>query len=68
MQKNSVANKNSSHVAFALSLSGGVTMFSRIAAGALVVCALIDLPAGAHPPDLLPNAFDHYALTFDVGE
>lgn len=33
-------------------------MFSRIATGALFVCALVGLPAGAHSPYLLPNAFD----------
>jgi hypothetical protein len=33
-------------------------MFSRIANGALLLGALAGLPAGAHSPSLLPNAFD----------
>jgi uncharacterized GH25 family protein len=33
-------------------------MFIRIAIGALLLPALIGLPAGAHSPYLLPNAFD----------
>jgi len=48
-------------------------MFSRIAAGALLVCALTKVPAAAHSPYTVPGkaaaAESHtYALTFDVGE